>query len=224
MEQFKRVKVVMLPTEKGTSSIAKSINQDILSLYNKNDDKYNQWINQHLYILSDDEIEETDWFILLMDYGLHELHNRKTTNIKHWDNNYAWTKDCKKIIATTDISLTTCQCRKVGYHKLSCKQTYNLPEPSQSFIQKFIEEYNKGNVITDVMVEYESIGRMKSGGIETNIIEITIKKLKDSWNREEVIKLLKLLKKDTINSIDLDINTDNLICDLEINKWIEKNL
>jgi len=55
-------------------------------------------------------------------------------------------------------------------------------------------------------------------------MDATIKKLKDSWNREEVIKLLKLLKKDTINSIDLDINTDNLICDLEINKWIEKNL
>jgi hypothetical protein len=25
-----------------------------------------------------------------------------------------------------------------------------LPQPSQSFIEKFVEEYNKGNVITEV--------------------------------------------------------------------------
>ena len=47
----------------------------------------------------------------------------------------------EKIIATTDISLV---------------KEYNLPQPSQQFIQKYIEEYNKGNIITDVLVEYES--------------------------------------------------------------------
>ena len=48
----------------------------------------------------------------------------------------------EKIIATTDISLV---------------KEYNLPQPSQQFIQKYIEEYNRGNIITDVLVEYELI-------------------------------------------------------------------
>lgn len=47
-----------------------------------------------------------------------------------------YTPYCKKIIASTNI-LT------------------NLPQLSQSFIEKYVDEYNKGYIITDVMVEYE---------------------------------------------------------------------
>ena len=93
INQFKRAQVVMLPTNKNSSNIAKSINQDILSLYNKNDDKYNQWINQHLYIISDDEIEDGDWFINLLDNSIHQA------------TNWIYVLTCKKIIATTDTSL-----------------------------------------------------------------------------------------------------------------------
>ena len=80
----------------------------------------------------------------------------------------------------------------------------NLPQPSQQFIQKYIEEYNKGNVITDVLVEYELVSneeyflntinpdddvpyfdeRLK---INSKDNTITIKKVKDSYSREEVI-------------------------------------
>ena len=34
--------------------------------------------------------------------------------------------------------------------------TQSLPKPSDTFIQKYIKEYNNGNIITEVEVEYES--------------------------------------------------------------------
>ena len=77
------------------------------------------------------------------------------------------------------------------------KGRINLPQPSQQFIQKYIEEYNnKGNIITDVLVEYEE-GKSYSGNEGLIIKEwlkinpkdntITIKKVKDSWTREEIL-------------------------------------
>ena len=115
----------------------------------------------------------------------------------------------EKIIATTDISLV---------------KEYNLPEPSQSFIQKYIEEYNKGNTITDVLVEYEfdNEGHTDNPGWHNQKLKvnskdntITIKKVKDSWNKEEVIKLLfkckDFLQRYNKESISFD-------------KWVKENL
>jgi ketol-acid reductoisomerase len=105
-----------------------------------------------------------------------------------------------------------------------------LPQPSQQFIEKYIECYNKGKVITDVLVE-QGIDKItmactcaeneetfdcvysytdaelnsccqkrfpngeywnKTFKLKVNPKDntITIKKLKDSWNREEVINIL----------------------------------
>ena len=202
MNQFKRAQVVMLPTNKNSSNIAKSINQDILSLYNKNDDKYNQWINQNLYIISDDEIKEGDWFINLLDNSIHQA------------TNWIYVSTCKKIIATTDTSLIE------NIEMIGTGSTYlfKLPQPSQQFIEKYIESYNKGKVITDVLVELKSSGLHyfnEDLRINPKDNTITIKKLKDSWNREEVIELMKKycidIHRYTINSNDF-------------NKWIEENL
>ena len=105
-----------------------------------------------------------------------------------------------KIIATTDISL-------------------KLPQPSQQFIEKYIESYNKGEIITDVLVEYHgSFGHYDGDTwyapkVNPKDNTITIKKLKDSWNREEVIKLLNILN-----------NTLNIGSDLTLEQWIEENL
>ena len=67
---------------------------------------------------------------------------------------------------------------------------YFLPKPSQSFIEKYIEKYNKGEQITDVLVEYwahtEEHPQLK---INPKDNTITIKPVKDSWNREEVVQL-----------------------------------
>ena len=111
----------------------------------------------------------------------------------------------EKIIATTDISLV---------------KEYNLPEPSQSFIQKYIEEYNRGNIITDVLVEYGIIYEGRSydlynpDKLKVNLKNntITIKKVKDSWNREEI---LNDIEQAIIQGLDIGQYRD---------KWIKENL
>ena len=160
MEQFKRAKVVMLPTNEKTNII--NTNQGLL--YNSND---YIGINQHLYIISDDEIKEGDYYII---DDIPEL--LKNNGLKFIDDY------CKKVIATTDTSL-------------------GLPQPSKQFIEKYIEEYNKGNIITDVLVEYEYLlddrAVLPYWNLKVNTKDntITIKKLKETYNKEELCQILE---------------------------------
>ena len=73
---WKTCNVVMLATnDKSNCVIAKSINyKDIISLINKGDDKYNQWIGQHLYITSDEVIKEKDYFYQGFDRCIHKCY------------------------------------------------------------------------------------------------------------------------------------------------------
>ena len=86
---------------------------------------------------------------------------------------------CEKIIATTDKSL-------------------RLPLIFILFIKQFIEEYNKGNIITKVMVEYEKkyedclegsvfVLRLVGNYLKINSDNtINIRTIKNSWNRDEI--------------------------------------
>ena len=234
MNQFKRAQVVMLPTEnilqnglqpysiyskpitKGGWMLPKS-GAEARRLYQNNNQAY------HLAIISDDEIEEDDW---RYDLKCNEIFKTSKSDIENYDTN-----NCKKIIATTDTSLQILGefCTNpgnVGYHPKS------LPQPSQQFIEKYIECYNKGEVITDILVEYEldeinSIICYGDCGICDNSCKIihklkvnpkdntiTIKKLRDIWNREEVINLIKSFAS----------NYQYASNDIGYNKWIEENL
>ena len=203
MSTLKKHKVVMLPTEKASDLClytpqTHDVSNNILNYGNYNQRLYGldkKPLYQHLYILSDEEIKIGDWGI-----GHAKGINGIGTGyyvFKHDNSNIAkvnaLAEGSKKIIATTDKSL-------------------GLASPSTSFIEKFVEEYNKDNVITDVMVEYEEnliVTQTKpiiqhQGSkpvvvphkIETQLKinpkdnTITIKKVKDSWSREEVIDLL----------------------------------
>lgn len=159
---------------------------------------------QHLYTLSDDEIKEGDWYY---DY-MYRLVLRATSISTHKGDN-----DYKKIIATTNTSLID------TIHKPAKEFQYiwELPQPSQSFIEKYIDEYNKGNIITNVMVEYENKMYCKHcadvlvynnrnwkcircNDINYDVVDklkinpkdntITIRKVKDSWSKEEVSNLM----------------------------------
>jgi len=101
-----------------------------------------QFIQQHLYILSDDEIKEGDWVYervmnCIMQIG-------KDVSLKRCQKSLL----VNKIIATTDQSL-----------KLNCYQLLDfitqcsLPKPSNEFIQEFC----KKDGIDEVIVEYEEI-------------------------------------------------------------------
>lgn len=160
---------------------------------------------QHLYITSDEKIKSGE--LCLDDI---------TGTIKKAENNLSFKDDyCLKIIATTDSSL-------------------DIAQPSKQFIKKYIEEYNKGNKIENVLVEqdhyiynpetekeYKSVDRIDIMDCEQHSKVkvdshncITIKPIKDSWTREEVKTLLLNLSKFKGDHHDY----------LEVNKWIEENL
>ena len=109
-------------------------------------DHYNKlWYNdtrylkeyQDLYIVNEDKVEIGDWYI---------FENKVYRSVINNNSNI-----CKKIIATTDKSLQFNCDGKCAKYECVCL----FPQPSDTFIIKYVEEYNKGNIITKVLVEYE---------------------------------------------------------------------
>ena len=180
MSTLKKAKVIMLLTNEPSKignlatyqkrSLAKVIKEGI----NPKDSTVQFW---NLYITSDDEIKEGD--VVKIPCGVGKV---KKLNWKFGNDNPSYIvedifiyklrygqkegelqinsfkyEDVKKIIATTDTSLyreESC----TGYTETRSRTFYSkkpLPKPSKQFIEKYIEEYNKGEIITNVLVEYE---------------------------------------------------------------------
>lgn len=205
---FKKCKVVLLSTNQKTAPIGIDLRGKL----------YNSTINlksYHLYITSDEEINKGDWIY-------HPVYKTIYQWIKNADIKFDRI-DAKKIIATTDNSLTNKEYTGVIDESNGVKEHWNnqLPSPSQSFIDKYISEYNKGNIITDVMVEYEDKLHYEntiykdSNKLVLRISKdtITIKRIKDSWNREEVLQLL-------VSARDYGKRHGGILW----NNWIEMNL
>jgi hypothetical protein len=258
---LKKTQVVMLPTNEKAINVL-TLNKNYPS-ENANTLKIrtispwfdsftvNKWINQHLYILSDEEIKEGDWIyhhldgkIVFCDKEHFDILQGCTDKTKY---------GYKKIIATTDTKLGYISNKEIlqydqrskieGWHK----GFIPLPQPSQSFIQRYIEKYNENEQITEVMVEcetyfltdYDTPIYLREGGVyrETNVAlgwtyeaarqagfkeysklkvdknnTITIKPIKDSWSRDEVLKIID----QTWGYKNESIQTKQ--------EWIEKNL
>lgn len=192
--------------------------------------------NQHLYIISDEKIEEENWVYeknLNQETHIYEVYKRidrlcffRFRNVPIFldkDSNNA-----KKIIASTDPSIKFPTPDSLDLYPFS----YTQKKYPQTFIDYFISEYNKENKIEKVEVEYEklaSYGRVLLPCSPHNTKEnsdmsiykdyikinpdntINIKPLKDSWSREEVIEILKKFRKETYNGYSAE-------------KWISKNL
>lgn len=188
----------------------------------------------NLYVVSDDEIKEGDWYchynsrtkeysIFKADDKFYDGNNPNIIDKRGFVYEY-WNK---KIIATTDSSLSVESKLPLSEGKTWVK----LPQPSQSFIKEFVREYNKGNIITDVLVEYEEKSKFSDFPINSKHQElvyklkvnskdntIIIKKVKDSFTRDEVVDLLKKYRNyfheypSAMTSI------------VRMDKWIEKNL
>lgn len=148
-------------------------------------------VNQHLYITSDDEIKDNDKYI---ENGMIFTAHSNFVRLRQDPN-------IKKIIATTDTSL-------------------GLPQPSDKFIQAYIEAYNKGEKIEKIAVygKYESSNDWKYSLKNNNII---IKKVKDSWTRDEVEQLLIKHQSDYRSSVR---KTSPLDWSFDIRNWINENL
>jgi hypothetical protein len=100
----------LIPTDKPSSKLQKTKHGNF---FLSNEIKsYSDCTNQHIYITSDEEIKEGDWFLLDMSHSSHpnEVHQMghnkwsKTGGINFSEPN-SWTKACKKIILTTDQDL-----------------------------------------------------------------------------------------------------------------------
>ena len=193
--------MVMLPTNKKAIIGDLALSHNNVLNFAKNEDWlviYNP-IKQHLYITSDEEIKENS-LVLLPNNTIHRMN--ASDMISYLDSQ---SKATKLIIATTQPFM-------------------NLPQPSQQFIEKYIEEYNKGNVITKVDVEYDADYNERYKAYYADTIElkvnpdntINIKPIKDSWNREEVIKLFHKYK--------IDHDGDGSYYKDILNKWIAENL
>ena len=238
---FKKCKVIMLPT----NNKAENENNNTIYLNHYSEELILGWRNarssnqtiQHLYITSDEEIKDNfKGFAMVTVRDNIRIHYLVEVIVT--EQNQCYCKEDRKfsfeyysvkpIIATTDKSITI-----PGYNSFDEDDIVNcyLPQPSKQFIEKYIEEYNKGNVINDVLVEYKNIFDTRINIVDDGSIipdnhfklkvnhkdnTITIKKVKDSWNREEVIELISdwTRMKSGLN-INLPNNFDN---------WIETNL
>ena len=186
MSTFKKAKIIMLPTNQKTkylmvySDVEKTKGKLILN--GLKNDEYKEY--QHLYIISYIEKPDNGDYYIIDDVP--EL--LKNNGLVFIDDS------CRKVIATTNKTL-------------SQTSRTEIPQPSEQFIQKYIEEYNRGNIITDVLVEYELISNeeyfLNTINPDENVPyfdedlkinpkynTITIKKAKDSYTREEVDRML----------------------------------
>jgi hypothetical protein len=237
---YKKCQIVILSTNNSTGLFT---TRDCLQ-YSLIDKVRTNNEGRHLYILSDDEINKDDWYLNLEDNTINKA------------NDWIYVSICKKIIASTD-SLT------IGVAKNGNHSGYPIyiPKPPDSFIQKFIERYNEGNPITEVLVELQGVKRdyivgksmgepgendkfvcpickdsispygnkyfdcFECGNIKIALDNtITIKSLKDSWNREEVIEFAKKYGKEISKHTGVDNDGEHCYCSLDKDKWIEENL
>lgn len=126
MNTFKKAKVIMVPTEKKSQIY---FNDDVsLSYYKVPQSKVTKGI--HLYMVSEDEIKEGDWYI----------HNQKPDGLRILQHKIGHLPmDSKKIIATTDKYLYPKCDGKCANNECVCL----FPQIPESFIQAYIKAYNE---------------------------------------------------------------------------------
>lgn len=222
-------RVVMLPTQKASNIVLSRGLQGkpffpVVNL-ERDDETLQKYINagsipQHLYILSNDKINIGDWYLNVY-WGQFQVY-KCNDSVLYEGENY-------KIIATTDVKLGTSE-----YSERYRESYFNpLPQPSQGFIQKFMEAYNDEKPIERVMVDYVKYpdgfdledGTQFSYSLKINYKDntITINKIKDSWTREELpIDVLQRIVSFGNASPELMTTSFIEIYD-KAKRWLEKN-
>jgi hypothetical protein len=168
----------------------------------------------HIYITSDEEIkdgdniEDCDFFLYdtLKEKSIHKCIS-KPSNKSILSNNgvYYFEGACKKIIASTN---------KMPVIIIGLDNFETLSKIPQNFIQYFVDEYNKGNIIEQVKVAYLDDSHLR---IVNNDHEITVLPIKQNWSKEEVIELLHKYE-------DFRNYHVNFCAKEDTAKWIEENL
>ncbi len=231
---WKKCKVVMLSTNKANPLV---LNSDGNLEHDEVLSTYGGVTQQHLYILSDDEIKYDDWCYSEQFKSVYKESDPEFANAT----NYLW-----KIVATTDHSL-----QFAIDNNPYVMEIHGLPKLPQSFIEHYIQQYNKGNIITEVMVEYvdnwyihipsgkyhddepvKMKGNLGEGDYYLKVNPnntINIKSLKDSWTREEVIEIIYEVLKATGKTIRAEMKNIQTVPYIEfsgedLDEWIGSNL
>ena len=209
---YQKCKVVMIATNYAKLTLFDYKDLKTLSYALGNHKGSTNLIPQHLYITSNEEIKEGDWLVegipSLFPFAVikatKEDYDRCRENWQYGS--------CRKIIATTNETLY------LTFNNGKTDLKFVLPKPSDSFISKYIEEYNKGNIISDVLVEFVAPTAKDWNTLKVDSNNtITIKKVKDSYSREEVINLLYKYNDGIIDRYSQLTNKD-------LDKWIKENL
>lgn len=216
----------MLPTE-GRSNLY--INRISQKLEYENECKIRVAPAQHLYILSDEEIKVGDWYIsnqaprLCVEirrytkypYG-HKNHKGETVYDFH-----TWKT---KVIATTNPELILpIQDNGESDYKY-------LPQIPKGFIQEYIKDYNDGNPIKEVWVEYEKTSAVERSKIEriTGYRPVYIPKLNPGntiiiHKAEEKMYSRKELYEALYKFNDSILDAYSQMNDKEFIEWFDKN-
>lgn len=192
---YQELEVVMLPTEKC---------EDAFYLQNGKLKYHKGYLTQeylkdslnaksfHVYFLSNEEIKENDWYFLIPESKIKQF---KLINYSLRNNSREW----KKIVAATDNNLIIDVNEGDDLEPISL----SLPNIPIDFIQSFTDSYNKGNVITNVLVEvntksvlstgYEALGFVKDfKSYKIKNGAIIIEKLEEkTYTESQVIALCK---------------------------------
>ncbi len=234
-------KLVMLPTEKASNLFllshqvnGKSLHYDIKNLCKKRtsgDLSYNDELPQHLYIISNSEIKEGDWYLskAFKREPIQHTKNGAEANLRYKIN-------VDKIVATTDINL----------------HWSGIPSLPESFLKAYIKAYNEGSPIVNVDLEMaqvklyikpEDIGQYRSKPKElqhphtTNLDEIwNIKTRSD--NTVIIHSSKKYSREDMLKSFNAGISYRDCFTDdaefseelkdnpnkLDFQDWIKENL
>ena len=189
---YKERGVVLFPTnEKAVIHVTYGVMKDS-STYEKLNPKYISdkiTIPYHLYITSDDAIKGGDWY-----------YDDWTKTISKTNIDIKKCSDYFKIIAATDKSL---EIVSKGINPVYEK----LPEPSLKWLNYFIDQYDKGSIITKVMVDYEenyneewddltddtnqNTHTVKSIILKLNPDNtINIKSIKNKYSKEELLEFV----------------------------------
>lgn len=216
---FKKREIVMMHTdEKETSAIMLGVMPNVATITKDVLDDVSDWMKfgtpYHLYVLSDEPLNKGDLYMS----KLHSI-------ISKYNGTEKLPEGWKKIIAHTNLDLDF---------------PLRLPKLRESFIKHFVVQYNRGNIITEVDVEYKEYHGVDTSIAEINYVSgdgslgwkgkndlrdvklkininntINIKPIKESWNREEVIKIgLKSYKQGLLDAYK---NTDS-----DFDKFIEE--
>lgn len=229
MIEDRKIQVVLLPSANNPKFWVYPEVKEI-ALNNGNINFYGEAIGHHLYFFSNDEIKEGEYGIFL-----------PTMKIIKGNEEDGIHPDIKKIIITTDNSLkivcSGCRFSKLNYIKYNC-DCESQPQPSRIFTHRYIEAYNKGQIITEVLVEYEDTftkneevyidennckgnysTHSKQLKVNSEDNTVDIKKVKDSWNREEHIEGMWEAYK-----VSNTIIEEEKYLRQEFDKWIERKL